>query len=439
MLTSFKVSNYRSIGSAQTISLELAPKQNTGGGNILQKNGIQALNTIAFYGPNSSGKSNLLKAIAVFDRMIFMSRSTNSTSKLPYDPFLLREDFQAEPTSFEIVFVHHESRYRYGFTYNQTEIIEEWLYRKKLGREVQVFVREGDVIEVSSSLKASSKIVDVAIEATRNNALFLAMCDAFNIEEAKEIFEWFGLLNYADGLDTSIEQIATFSLLEEDLLANSIKSYLTGLKLGFEDVFIEEKEFNANELPDGMPDSIKQSISKDLSGKVKKSAWAVHSIYDNEGNKTKSKISWMLEERESEGSKKAFHLSGPILFTLRTGGVLIIDEIEAKMHPLLTKRIISLFLDKKINTKGAQLIFATHDTNLLSNLGLRRDQIYFVEKNKWESTSIYALSDIRYKNKKSERHDTDKEKRYLEGRYGGIPELETSFVSDIIESYGKEG
>jgi AAA15 family ATPase/GTPase len=439
MLISFNVSNYRSIGGRQTISLEPAPKQNNRSENILQENGVQALNAIAFYGPNSSGKSNLLKSIEVFDRMIYMSRATNSTSKLPYDPFLLREGYQSKPTSFEIVFVHNEARYRYGFSYNQEEIMEEWLYRKRVGREVQVFARDGEVIEVSSALKASSKIIDVAIEATRSNALFLAMCDSFNIKEAKEIFNWFGLLNYADGLDTSREQIATFNLLEEDLFASSIKSYLSGLKLGFKDLFIEEKEFDPNELPDHMPESMKQRISKDLSGKVNTSAWAVHSIYDADGNRSDKNISWMLEERESEGTKKAFHLSGPILYTLRKGGVLVIDEIEAKMHPLLTKRIISLFLDKNVNTKGAQLIFATHDTNILSSLPLRRDQINFVEKNKWESTNIHALSDIRYKNKKSERHDTDKEKRYLEGRYGGIPELEPGFVNDIMKAYGKEG
>jgi AAA15 family ATPase/GTPase len=109
---------------------------------------------------------------------------------------------------------------------------------------------------------------------------------------------------------------------------------------------------------------------------------------------------------------------------LSIGGVLAIDEIEARMHPLLTLDTISLFLNKETNPNNAQLIFATHDTNLLSYSDLRRDQIYFAEKNKWESTEIYALSDFIYQDKlQKERPDTDKEKRYIEGRYGAIPML----------------
>jgi AAA15 family ATPase/GTPase len=132
-------------------------------------------------------------------------------------------------------------------------------------------------------------------------------------------------------------------------------------------------------------------------------------------------------ERESSGSIKALQLGGPIVLALMTGGVLIIDEIEAKLHPLITLDTINLFLNTESNPHQAQLIFATHDTNLLSYSDLRRDQIYFAEKNNWESTEVYSLSDfvyLRNNNKEEkERPDTDKEKRYIEGRYGAIPVL----------------
>ncbi len=146
---------------------------------------------------------------------------------------------------------------------------------------------------------------------------------------------------------------------------------------------------------------------------------------------------WDLDDHESEGTKKAFHLSGPIIRTLTEGGVLVIDEIEAKMHPMMTINSINLFLNPATNPYGAQIIFATHDTNILTYCPLRRDQINFVEKNNWEATEIYALSDFEYFNKpnNSEYPDVDKEKRYFEGRYGAIPTL-GSFVEKLGKWYG---
>ena len=123
-------------------------------------------------------------------------------------------------------------------------------------------------------------------------------------------------------------------------------------------------------------------------------------------------------------------MSGPVLWVLATGGCLVADEIGASMHPIMTLKTVEAFLGKESNKNGAQLIFATHDTNLLTYAKLRRDQIYFVEKNDWESSELFSLSDFKYIGEKdgvafseSERPDTDKEKRYIEGRYGAIPAL----------------
>lgn len=157
---------------------------------------------------------------------------------------------------------------------------------------------------------------------------------------------------------------------------------------------------------------------------------SIHQTYDKDGNPTGIKMSWGFEEHESEGSIKTLQMTGPIIWALANGGVLIIDEIEAKLHPILTLNVIDMFLDEKCNPKKAQLIFATHDTNLLSFAKLRRDQIYFCEKNKWESTEIFSLSDFVYFGERDgkvveekERKDSDKERRYMEGRYGAIPVL----------------
>ena len=175
-------------------------------------------------------------------------------------------------------------------------------------------------------------------------------------------------------------------------------------------------------------DEFKNFLINELTGAKKYTVYSTHRIYDSQYQETQKSIAWELNKNESPGTQKVFHLSGPILWTLINGGILIIDEIEGKLHPIMTLHTINMFLNNKTNPNHAQLIFATHDTNLLSYANLRRDQIYFTEKNPWESTEFYSLSDFIYMDKKNgipekERPDTDKEKRYFEGRYGAIPVL----------------
>ena len=280
------------------------------------------------------------------------------------------------------------------------------------------------------SFRGTKKTIDAAVEATRDNALFLSTCDMLNIEEAKDIFSWFSRFSMIDGLNTDFEEIRTVELWGKEEFKEKIREYLKSLNLGITNVDITTKEFEISELPDDMPNNIKEQLAKSLKGKHSYTVFAEHNIYDLDQNPTNRTLSWKWEERESSGAKKAFQLSGPILWVLANGGVLIIDEIEAKLHPIMTLNTIDIFLNKNSNPNNAQLIFATHDTNLLTYSKLRRDQICFAEKNKWESTEIYSLSDFIYFGEKNgefssekERPDTDKEKRYFEGRYGAIPAL----------------
>lgn len=429
MLLEFKVSNYRSIGEEQTISLIPAPKQREHPQNILRKGRYEALNAISFYGSNGGGKSNILKAMSLLDKLVHISAKTPSTTRLPYDPFLLREGWDSKPTRFEISFVIKESRYRYGLEFNASEITQEWLFRKSTGREVNLFQREGEIIDVSSGYNGSKKIIDAAIEATRNNALFLSISDMLNIEEAKLIFKWFRNFNMRDGLNIE-EDISTVSLFESKEYKEKIRNYLRNLGLGLRDVEITRKDFEESELPIDLPENLRIQLAEKLKGSHSYSVYAFHRTYDLNGNPTEKSFSWNFNERESAGTQKAFKLSGPVLWALVNGGILIIDEIEAATHPILTLTTIDLFLNKESNPNNAQLIFATHDTNLLSYSTLRRDQICFAEKNEWESTEIYSLSDFVYFGEKNgefksekERPDTDKEKRYFEGRYGAVPIL----------------
>ncbi len=430
MLLEFKVSNYRSIGEEQTLSLVPAPKQKEHLQNIINKGRYQALNALSLYGPNGGGKSNILKSMSLLDRLVHVSARTSSITLLPYDPFLLREGWEDKPTRLEISFVIDENRYRYGLEFTATEIIKEWLFRKSAGREVNLFEREGETIDVSSGYNGSKRIIDAAIEATRVNALFLSTCDILNVEEAKSIMQWFKHFSMIDGLNTEFEEIQTVELWEEKEYREKIKHYLASLSLSIVDIDISTRDFEESDLPDDLPKSMKSRLAKSLKGKQSYTVFAKHRIYDTNAFPTDKTHSWKWEDRESSGAKKAFQLSGPVLWALANGGVLIIDEIEAKLHPVMTLNTIDAFLDEASNPNKAQLIFATHDTNLLSYSNLRRDQICFAEKNEWESTEIYSLSDFIYFGEKNgefksekERPDTDKEKRYFEGRYGAIPAL----------------
>ncbi len=426
MLVEFKVSNYRSIGEEQILSLVPAKKT---GDNIISCGKHRALNAVAIYGANASGKSNLLLSMSLLDKLIHSSAQSSSTAKLPYDPFLLRKGWNEKPTKFEITFIVNTKKYRYGLEFHQNKIASEWLYRKSVGREVYVFVRENDVIDVSSGFEGNKALINLAIEATRDNALFLSTCDMFNIAEAKTIFQWFKSFQMIDGINT--KTIETLTLWDNKGYQQQINNYMTQLGFGLMEVGIAAKDLDR--LGDIRPESQNTKKKRD-----KKKIFAKHKIYSPEGEPTEELLSWEFEERESAGTNKAFHLSGPILWTLTNGGVLIIDEIEAKIHPIMTIEIINLFFDEKTNPNKAQLIFATHDTNLLSYINLRRDQIYFSEKNNWESTEIYSLSDFNYLNNTTERPDKDKEKRYFEGRYGAIPILANFHALNLLEN-GKEG
>tara|TARA_R110002072_G_scaffold38357_1_gene111248 strand:+ start:911 stop:2215 length:1305 start_codon:yes stop_codon:yes gene_type:complete len=433
---SFKVSNYRSIGDEQTLSLIPDNKKGDSTTNILSKGKYNALNAIAIYGSNASGKSNLLLSMSLLDKLIHLSARSSSTSKLPYDPFLLRKGWEKKPTTFEVIFIIDSIRYRYGLKFFETKVVSEWLYRKSVGREVDVFLRHEDVIDTSSAFKGPSKLIDTAIEATRPNALFLSTCDMFNIEEAKKIFRWFKHFQMIDGLNT--ETINTVTLWEDKKYQEKINDYMTKLGLDLVEIDIDTKDFDSAELPHYLNENERAKLIKRLSGAKSFTIMAKHKVYSGEGKDSGEFLTWKFEERESAGTNKAFHLSGPILWALSNGGVLIIDEIEAKLHPIMTIETINLFLNNDTNPNNAQLIFATHDTNLLSYSKLRRDQIYFSEKSKWESTEIYSLSDFVYLDNSKERPDTDKEKRYFEGRYGAIPIL-SNFHSLNLVSDGEEG
>lgn len=349
------------------------------------------------YGANSSGKSNVLKALKAMRDVLLNSVRLNPKDKLDAEPFCLDLTSAQEPTSFEIQFTLNGSKFRYGFDYTANEILAEWLYEKRVGeREFELFLRSGNEFKISKTRFAEGIGKQ---EATPSNRLFVSLVAQLNGKLSQSILDWFSSIEYISGMDAKDYAGKTLEMLfNNEQGATEIKQLFEETNLGFMDLDLES----------------------DDSGSLKMSAESVHKLYDPDG-KMVGVRNFSVDRMESEGTKKMIEIAGPLVDAILSGKILVVDELDAKLHPFLTRKIIRLFMDPAINRRGAQLIFATHDTNLLNLQYLRRDQIWFTEKDKTDSTELYSLVEFRDETGSKVRNDRNIEKDYINGRYGAIP------------------
>jgi AAA15 family ATPase/GTPase len=429
MLLEFTVGNFLSFRDKNTLSLSATAIKEYVDTNIISTQRYQLLKSSVIYGANSSGKSNLIKAMSTMRKLVLQSFKQASTEELNITPFLLNTENEENPSFFEVLFLLDEVRYRYGFEVDNTSFKSEWLFESKKQSEKPLFVRENDGIEV---MKTFSEGKDLE-EKTRDNALFLTVVDQFNGKKAKAIMNWFNNFVTVSGLSHEHYTGITFNLLDNEETKPAMQSFYNNADLGFDTVKLNKKEFDVARLPKDMPESIMQEISTKLQGQTMVDAITVHKKYDSK-NKVVGTVEFDMDSQESAGTNKVFNLSGPIFDVLHDGGVLVVDELDASLHPLLTLAITKLFNSQEHNQKNAQLIFATHDTNLLTYGNYRRDQIYFVEKDKYGASDLYSL--VEYKEEgavKAIRKDRSFEKDYIQGRYGAIPFIGN--LSNIIKEW----
>jgi uncharacterized protein len=417
MLIEFTVGNFLSFNSKQTINFEAKGiselKQ-----HVIQFDKYKILRSAVIYGANSSGKSNLIKALDKMRDNVLLSVKLNNSDELDYSPFLLADNSEQEPTLFEVVFIDDTERFRYGFEYNLTQITSEWLFVGKNPKtEKPLFIRTQDGIGVSDKFE-EGKGKEVA---TNDNRLFLSLVAQLGGSLSKKIIEWFKNYNILSGLDHKDYNNFSFRMLHKKLEgAPQSLSLFQNLKLGFKAVQIAESEFNPSELPESLPKNLKSKLMKEMTGKTFFELKTLHNKYDKKGNIIGA-VEFDKDKNESEGTNKIMDLAGPIFNTLILGKLLIIDELDAKLHPLITIYIINLFNNPETNPNNAQLLFSTHDTNLLSSDLFRRDQIWFTEKDETEQTDLYSLFDFTLPDGTKVRNDSNLEKNYIRGRYGAIP------------------
>ncbi|MCD4785850.1 MAG: ATP-binding protein [Candidatus Eremiobacteraeota bacterium] len=424
MLIEFNVENYLCFKDRVTLSM-VASSNTENEENTFKSPGFpgRLLKSCVIYGANASGKSNLLKAMGFMGKyVLYSSKESQATEEIPVTPFRLSEGAYNKPSAFEMSFILGETRYRYGFELDREKVHSEWLYYVPTSKETKLFIREGNHIEYNKTRFREGKGLG---EKTRENALFLSVCAQFNGEISQKIIKWFSRFNVISSL--SPEQLApiTLRLMKNEKYENEIAELMKIADLGIENIHTEHKEIDVEIFPFLKPiikDFAKKAgdiVSEDeikVTNEIIET-YTHHKRY-NKDNESLSIETFNLDD-ESEGTKKLFYLSGPILDTMHKGQIVAVDELDTSLHPIIVQEIIRLFNSYE-NKKNAQLIFNTHNTTLLSKKLFRRDQVWFVEKDMYGSSDLYSLAEYRV------RKDASFEKDYIHGKYGAIP-----FVGDF--------
>ena len=420
MLIEFTVGNYRSFKDSVTFSMVAAKLKARD--KALDENNvfpltdkISLLKSCAVYGANASGKSNLVHAFRFMRHFVLNSATgLQVDDPIDVDQFRLSDETEHEPSSFEMVFHTERKRFRYGFTGDTEKVHSEWLYHVPEVKETKLFHRENGQFELSGVFKEGKGLQ----ERTRDNALFLSVVAQFNGEISQTVLRWFKELDIRFGLEDVDKREFTIAGMQNELLREDIVSFIRRLDLGITDIKVELKDFQGSGFPKATGRSFESVVQEILQAALDKTYPAITTLHKKyNGAKLEGSLAvFDLDTHESEGTKKLFALAGPILKILKEGKTLIIDELDARLHPLLTESIIRLFNSNETNPNNAQLVFTTHDTNLLTNKLFRRDQIWFTEKNKFGATDLYSLAEF-----KGVRYDASYERDYIAGKYGAIP------------------
>jgi AAA15 family ATPase/GTPase len=414
MLIQFSVENFRSFKTKAILSLAPSKEVSHENNVSLLENGERILNTIAIYGANAAGKTNLFKALTTAILMIRRSNQIQKNEKLDgIVPFLFDEVNQVAPTSFEFIFVAKGVKYIYGFSANQSEITEEYLYAYYSAKPSTIFERQAGQFYFPKD----KRMLDQVAEKNTPNKLFLSTATTWNYLRTEDAFNWFSenINTYPEYENLHMIAFEQFTKDEENQFHKFALDLLKESDLNIDEFLIQSEQMSDEEFAQLFgPLFVVMNEGKKLEGQKR------HVIMDHvfryEDGTTKTFKLNLLDE--SKGTANIFLLAPIIKRALMTGETVIIDEIERSLHPLLVKHIIGYFNDPEINNKHAQLIFNTHNLELMSLDLFRRDQIYFVDKStKNGSSELYSLDEF------SVRTEENVKKGYLLGRFGAIPSV----------------
>jgi hypothetical protein len=414
MLIEFKVKNFRSFKEEIVLSMVASPDKTLPENIILapEFGNRSLLRSAVIYGPNAAGKSNLIAAVNFVDEFVNTSMERKLNSPIEVTPFLLVAEPNTAPAEFEVTFIDSQDvRYQYGFHVTAKQVVSEWLVAYPKGLPQTWFEREHPAEAEPTwyfgrNLKGKNSQV---AQMTRPDVLFLSNAVKLNHRQLGRVIEWFQKSLRVIGADELIPYLYTYSAAwakEDEQAQARIRRLLAVADFGISGFDIREETYTEKDLPEENPAELRSQ----LVNKKHLDVYMRHPV-GSEGE-----VALPLEE-ESSGTQRLFALSGPLAEVLENGWTLFVDKLDASLHPLLVRYLVELFHNSQVNPKGAQLIFNTHDTTLMDCCLFRRDQIWFVEKDRQGCSHLYPLLDF------SPRKDEALAKGYLMGRYGAIPFL----------------
>ena len=403
MLIKFSFKNFKSFKNENCLDME-ATSLKEHEYNITKTDAGDYLKVSAIYGANASGKTNVLEAFGYMKKRILVTDDSRKNSPIDEEnvySFMIND----KPIALEVEILARNGKiYKYGFEVAKDEIISEWLYVKRINKFYEIFERENNNLK----MKSNSKLAGIA--NIDNRTLFLNIYSKIdsNNEDFKSVYEWFVSSLYLDmgnpEFENMINNRISHRILSDEKYKNELLRFIKTFDSGIEGIKTT-------------PDSIE--AVKNNNGVVD-----IEVIHQKENGEYQALPFFM----ESNGTRKMFHLFDFFMDSLKFGTTLFIDELDAKLHPLLTRYIINLFHNSETNIGNGQLIYSTHDTVNLNKETFRRDEIWFVEKDKDGVSEMYALSDyildVDKNSGKKVRNDATYNKDYLTGRYGAIPVLE---------------
>lgn len=414
MLLQFSFKNYKSFRDDTTLDLT-ATKISEYNNHVVSIANERVLPVAAIFGANASGKSNVQEAFRYMATYVLQSLNYggDETSALKKKsvyfkptPFLFDAESKTAESSFEVYFIDSEENgaktYNYGFSVNNTGVCEEWLNVKtksSRGTFKPIFYRKGNELDLSGIPSMSQENLKIALE---KETLVVSLGAKLKISKLKHIRDWFvynEVANFGQPVENLVlSQIIPSGFADDKTVQQRVVQYFSSFDPSIIDFNVEVLKSTDEET-----DHIKIE--------------AIHRIIGS--NKTAS----IPLEHESAGTLKMFALYPMLQFVLSTGGVLFIDELNARLHPLLVRTFVITFLNADINIKHAQLVFTTHDSWQLNSNMLRRDEIWFTEKNDDGVSTLYSLADFIDEDGYKIRKDENYEKNYLLGKYGAIPTL----------------
>lgn len=427
MIINMAIENFRSIKDKVSISFE-ATKFKELEDNFDNIEGVgNVLKSSVIYGANASGKSNILIAFEAIEYLIKESSNFKPDKAIgPYEPFKLDKSSRKNPVCFEIDFVaSNDARYIYSLRFTEYKINKEELYFFPKGQKSMLYSRNEGKIKYGDYYKGERKSIEKKL---LDNQLFLSKAILDKVEILNPVYAFFedkfmAFPFFQDYHESKFHRLYAERLAnpDDELFKKKFNKLICALDTGISKVESKEMDWSKNKFADSVPEEVQERLKSDYKYRIR----TQHKVFEN-GNEID--VEYFDKEEESKGTQSLFVLAGIIIDVLEEGAVLIVDEFEKNLHPHLTRYLIQLFHNPIINTKNAQLIFATHDITQLDNELFRRDQIWFTEKDEYGCTAVFNLSEI-----KGVRNNIPYDKWYDSGQFGATPiinELEMLFENE---------